>query len=1364
MSKVKKIICLLLSVIMVLSLNVPVFANDNIKDISRNISNVSNDELFEITVSTDKSSYKTTNIATINVTVKNVSDESLENVKAQVVFDDLQPVSRKNSTTSKEVSVLQTGECFEFSYKATLNINKHKLNIFQKIFLWFVRLFNGGYTATNNSIDVVEENVTEIKFGNFSANNIIQVGYKETVTSNVSIEEQIEQTEYIQNRIDDFCNSNEYKNSSLEEQISLIKSFLNELEKNGEIKNIIFEDKCVSFDFKNGWGGGIELVDGHAEDCFQSSASSAYIDDTRYITEIITLSENTYSNKFDKWIFSVGTADSCYSIQELANQYAALGVPIERKELATVQTYKEFSGSEFIYIQSHGDTKNGVPVIKTEEFATKEKENSYADSLSLGDVEIWGNAKTNTWYFYIYPSFFENNYKNNKLNDAIVYIGSCNAFGNNNIENYSFYDSFKNAGAGTVIGFCNSVNVSYSNCFAEKLLYFLSLGYTIGDSFTQTVRILGENDIDFWEQYAEYDEEMAGAYPIILGDRDITLFDKQIEGLGTFTANILDNYSKQPIENVAVEIKSNANAELFHMVNTNENGTFAINLPEGNYTCSLIHNNYVRKDFEFVVETDNNIVILNSYYLTPTTNLMGYVIEKETEKPIEGASILLQQIDEGGMIVGEITCSTDANGQFSVNIPVGTYTYTINKLDMFEELYETATGNITVEKADGNILGTVYLTPVDVSLITGFVRDKTTELPISDVTIEFSVSKNGTTETVFAITDSNGYFELNLPKGTYTVSFYHDDYKNTQYDIVVNVEEVEITEFLEQSDARLIIDSGECGENAIYTLYDDGELVVSGYGNMYNSGINCIKSYINKVTVCEGVTSIGAFSFKACKALETVTIPSSVVSIYAEAFSGCENLTDVNIPYGVVYIWREAFFNTAITEIAIPGSVKLIAEFAFQHCHNLKSITIQEGLEEIYKYAFYDCRKLDNIIIPSSVKTIYRGAFEGCVSLKNVELRNGITTIEGYTFYGTAIENITIPSSIKRLYYYEYSGGYSNYISCFFGATNLKSVVFEHGITSIPEYSFKECNSIESIIIPDSVITIEEYAFYNCDSITNITISESITTIGAFAFYDCDGIANISIPINLTSINHFTFYSCDSLISIVIPDSVTSIGESAFYNCDSLTSIVIPDSVTSIGESVFNNCDSLTSIKVDKDNLYYSCDEYGGLFDKHKTTLIQYPIGNDRKEYRVPNSVISILSNAFRECCNLISITVPDGVTNVGANAFRECTNLTSITIPNSVTSIGSYAFDNCVNLKNVIIGDKVTSIEYGTFYGCTNLTSITIPNSVTNIDSVAFRNCINLTDVYYKGTQEEWQLISIDDDYYDYNNSLINATIHYNS
>ena len=134
-------------------------------------------------------------------------------------------------------------------------------------------------------------------------------------------------------------------------------------------------------------------------------------------------------------------------------------------------------------------------------------------------------------------------------------------------------------------------------------------------------------------------------------------------------------------------------------------------------------------------------------------------------------------------------------------------------------------------------------------------------------------------------------------------------------------------------------------------------------------------------------------------------------------------------------------------------------------------------------------------------------------------------------------------------------------------------------------------------------------------------------------------------------------------------------------------------------------------------------------------------------------------NGGFASCTNTTNITIPDTVTSIGGHAFYWCSSLTSITIPNSVTSIGDYAFYGCSSLTSITILDSVTSIGDYAFGGCSRLTSVTIGNSVTSIGEGAFYDCSSLKDVYYTGTQEQWNNILIGNE----NGYLTSATITYN-
>ena len=297
-----------------------------------------------------------------------------------------------------------------------------------------------------------------------------------------------------------------------------------------------------------------------------------------------------------------------------------------------------------------------------------------------------------------------------------------------------------------------------------------------------------------------------------------------------------------------------------------------------------------------------------------------------------------------------------------------------------------------------------------------------------------------------------------------------------------------------------------------------------------------------------------------------------------------------------------------------------------------------------------------------------------------------------------------------------------------FICSELTSVIIPDGVTG--SVSFSGCSNLTNVDIPDSVTGV---SFVWCSSLTSVNIPDSVTEIGSFI--GCTNLTSINIPDGVTSIGYSTFWGCSSLTSVVIPDSVTDIEYVAFLDCSSLTDIVFPDSLTSIGAAAFTNCSSLTSIKI-------------------------------------PKNLTTIDDFAFYDCSNLSEFIVDpknpsfsseDGVLfDKGKETLLHCPAKKSgtYTIPNVIKRIVEYAFDSCENLTSIIISNSVTIINYGAFYGCSNLTSVMIPKSVTSIgDCVVSSDRLNgLTDVYYEGTEDEWNQISIE------SGISPDITIHYNS
>ena len=255
------------------------------------------------------------------------------------------------------------------------------------------------------------------------------------------------------------------------------------------------------------------------------------------------------------------------------------------------------------------------------------------------------------------------------------------------------------------------------------------------------------------------------------------------------------------------------------------------------------------------------------------------------------------------------------------------------------------------------------------------------------------------------------------------------------------------------------------------------------------------------------------------------------------------------------------------------------------------------------------------------------------------------------------------------------------------------------------------------------------------DSLTwSLSSDGTLTISGTGDMYDYNAVP----PYNISPWYHNT-----DIKKLVINNGVSSIGDYALLGCYKISSISLPESLERIGYSALDPCSGLTEIDL----------------PKNLTKLGGYSLaGGSFSFIKIPDGISSIELYTFSGCENLQNVELPNDLTTINEGAFNHCESLTSIHIPQKVTDIKRYAFWYCSSLTNLELPSGISKINEGTFDNCAALSSISIPSTVTTIEKSAFYGCLSLKDVYFSGTESEWNAISIDS--YQ-NDALRSAVIH---
>ena len=459
--------------------------------------------------------------------------------------------------------------------------------------------------------------------------------------------------------------------------------------------------------------------------------------------------------------------------------------------------------------------------------------------------------------------------------------------------------------------------------------------------------------------------------------------------------------------------------------------------------------------------------------------------------------------------------------------------------------------------------------------------------------------------------------------------------------------------------------AGNCGRNVVYRLEESGKLLIIGTGNMDAGQINTgVNSIVEQVTVCEGVTSVGAFALKGFNALTAVSLPEGLTSIGYEAFQGCTALTSLTVPASVESIGEKAFYNCySLTALEIPASVTKVGRGAFALCTKLQDLTVAAG-NEIYTAengVLYEKSETDVTLLAAP-------AFSGAL-----EIPHDVTAIGRFAFEGNVtLTDVTIPASV--------------------------SIIEAHAFTG--------CRGITSLTIPASVKTVEDGAFLGCSNIQSLTLSEGITFLGISAFSGCTDLTHLTVPVSITTIDTNAFYECDALTAVSAP---CSWNEGALYTFGNGVTVTVPShTYTPEGGAICTVCGNRcahTAVSA-----YNNCETCGVAISESGTcgTGVVYRLENDGTlvisgSGAMSDAVVPVTS------ANVKQLVVQKGVTGIGAGAFESFGNLTAVSLPEGLKSIGKNAFHGTA-LEELTIPASVNTIGTDAFAECNALAEVHVP------------------------------------------------------
>lgn len=241
---------------------------------------------------------------------------------------------------------------------------------------------------------------------------------------------------------------------------------------------------------------------------------------------------------------------------EIASDWQEIdGINVTLDDDVTVEDLSTcLKGQDYIIVACHGNYQYNEPIICLREKVSVDnlikyyfdlKEQKYSEDIKSGNI-ILANTEGGE-YYWIKPSFFTEHYNQNDMKDAIIYIGNCYSFGSTNKPSNDLADTFRNCGASTVMGYYNSVYVSYAGNMMLTITDSLLDGKTIQEAIKDGK---SENGIDDRAWFLE---------KVYLGELDASSAEDEVASIdivgnktSTFNKSELQNGSFEEAQNIPV--------------------------------------------------------------------------------------------------------------------------------------------------------------------------------------------------------------------------------------------------------------------------------------------------------------------------------------------------------------------------------------------------------------------------------------------------------------------------------------------------------------------------------------------------------------------------------------------------------------------------------------------------------------------------------------------------------------------------------------------------------------------------------------------------------------------------------------------